>query len=156
MEEIKVDRPLNPIKDILIFEKQLNNKYIHETKRRFIYFVVLMIMVCSYVLYINRKMYNILWDVYSRDSIYLTGLVFKIYLKTIGVIMLQGYVFIRLLRRSSTVTNSLTEQLKLLNIFFNNQKLSLCEIKTPRNIKIAINTFRDEEQKKKAQWMKKE
>ncbi|KFG26713.1 uncharacterized protein NESG_00867 [Nematocida ausubeli] len=150
MEEVRVDRPLNPIKDILIFEKQLKNKYIHETKRRFTYFVMLMIMVCAYTLYINRQMYNILWDLYSKDSIYLTDLIFRVYLRILGAILLLGYVYVRLLRRSSKVTNSLTEQLKLLNIFFHNQKLSLCSIKTPRNIKIAINVFRSEEQKKKA------
>ncbi|KAI5192738.1 hypothetical protein NEMIN01_2183 [Nematocida minor] len=148
------ERPANPIKDILIFEKQLNKKYAHETKRRFVYFVLLMIILSGYILHVTREVYNVLWDIDCSDPAEMTVLLCRIYLRMLGAVLLLGYVFIRMLRKSSKITNSLTAQLKLLNIFFKNQKLNLCSIKTPNNIKVAINVFREEEQRKKTHWLK--
>lgn len=156
MNANKEERPLNPIKDILIFEQQLNKKYMHETKRRFMYFVVLMVSTCAYIMYIINEMYSALWDIHSEESIPLSALVLRIYCRVVGVMLLLGYIFIRLMRRSTRITNSLTAQLKLLNIYFKNQKLNLCTIKAPKNIKTAINIFREEEQRKKAQWLRRE
>lgn len=143
------DRPVNPIKDILIFEKELRRRCAHEIKRRFMYFVLMIVIQYSYVLYVGRSVYNVLLGV-DVSSILISKVMCRTYIRMVGPIFLVSYVSIRLLRKSSKITKTLTLQLKLLNIFYKNQRISLCPIKTPNNIKIAMNIFREEEEKKKA------
>ncbi|KAH9387477.1 uncharacterized protein NEMAJ01_2373 [Nematocida major] len=156
VNECGEEKPLNPIKDILIFERKLNERFANETKRRFIYFVLVVTMLSAYILYIIKEVYSTLWDVYSTSPVSLSPLLFQIYFRVLGVAFLLGYVFIRLLRKSSKVIKSLTAQLKLLNINFKERKIELCAIKTPRSIKTAINVFREEEQRTSGYWRKKE
>lgn len=144
------ERPVNPIKDILIFEKEIKKRYEQETRRRFVYFMVMLIIQCGYILYVSTKVYNILGDIKSTEIILLGGLIYRVYMQMLFSIFLTSYVFIRLLRNSSKITKTLTSQLKLLNIFFKNRKITLCPVKTPNNIKIAINIFREEEERKKS------
>ncbi|OAG29498.1 hypothetical protein NEDG_00631 [Nematocida displodere] len=152
----EISHPLNPAKDILVFEKHIKRCYDMETRRRIVYFVILTSSIAVFILYVTRQIFTALWDVSLVSPVSISVLMYRIYLKMLGTIVFISYVFLRLLRRSTSITKAMTQQLKLLNIHFRNQKLFLCEIKTPQKIKQSLSIFREEEQKRRVYISKQE
>ncbi|KAI5184280.1 hypothetical protein NEHOM01_0025 [Nematocida homosporus] len=148
------DRPPNPLKDILIFEKYLNKRYNKETRRRVLYSAILINTAIAYIYYVTKQVFDTLCELERDRPILLSAFLWRIYMKMLGIVLLLSYIFIRLFRKSSKLTQALTSQLKLLNIYFRNQKINLCRIKTPYNIKKALILFREEEQKRRVHWLK--
>ncbi|KAI5180441.1 hypothetical protein NEOKW01_0745 [Nematocida sp. AWRm80] len=154
-DPLEKDSTQNPIRDILTFERQLKRKYNHEVKRRLIYFVMLVNAIVAYTLYVSKKVYGILWDIEASNSAQVTLFLFKVFLKMLGCIILISFVFIKLLRASTKILCSLSEQLRLLNIYVKDNRIYLCPTKTPPVINKTLLMFREEEHKRRQQWTKK-
>lgn len=146
------DGPKNPIRDILIFERRIKRSYAEEARRRIMYFVVLTTAVVAYILYVSKQIFEAGGKAHVQGGEGISVFVLRLYVRMLGTSILIFYVFIRLLRRSSKLTSSLSAQLKLLNLSLVNQKLVLCQIKTPENIRKAVRLFRSEEERRRAQW----
>lgn len=148
------DRPNNPIRDIIVFEKHIRKKYNLETRRRIFYFVIFLNSILAYIIFIIRQVTDIICETHYVSSNSFSYFLWRIYIKMLTTVLLFTYIFIRLFRKSSKITSTLSIHLKLLNIYFKNQKIALCEIKTPYKIKQAIHLFREEEKKRCLYWLK--
>jgi len=149
-------KPKNPVKDILIFEKRVKRSFNYEFKRRIMYLIVAVSVSMSYVLYIAKMFINSFWRIKIAPANNVKVLILDIYVQMLVIIFIICYLFIRLLRRSRGISEALSSQLKLLNISFTGQRLSLCQIRAPENIRKALQLFREEEQRRKASWLRKE
>ncbi|KAI5172779.1 hypothetical protein NEFER03_1811 [Nematocida sp. LUAm3] len=143
------NRPVNPIMDILIFEREIKKKYSTESKRRVFYFIILLNTIIAYILYVTKHVYDTLCEVEQNTPFPISMFLWRIYIKMLGNILLISYIFIRLFRRSSKVIQALSNQLKLLNIYIKNDKILLCQLKTPYNIRRSLDLFREEEEKRR-------
>lgn len=142
------ERPQNPLRDILTFEKVVRKHYDYQHKRRLVYYIILVGTVFGYIVYASRRVLDGVWET-DYALIIPKVLLYRIYVKMLGAIVLVWYVYIRLLRRSSNLTQSMDAQLKLLNMEFDGARIRLCKAKTPKNILKGLGVFRKEERRRK-------
>lgn len=149
--------PGNPIKDILIFEKHMLAYYDGETRRRFVYFLVFLSLLFTFAVRGMKYAEQILWvpgEVQDLEK--LQGFMVRLYLKMLGTVFLLAYLFLRMFRKSSKLTRVLSAQLQLLNVRFEDRRISLSKIKAPAKIKQALALFRAEEEKRRKHFQKNE
>lgn len=146
------DKPQNPLKDILSFERALCKYYGKQQKRKFLYYGVLVGAALAYVLYLAKRFFEELRELEGGDRVSKL-LLYKVYFKMVGIIVLMWYVYIRFLRGSTARTKQINAQLRLLNLEFDGNRIGLCQEKTPKNIQKAFSCFRKEEKRRQErQW----